>query len=205
MFSGQPHFDGSRGEELSLSPERGAGHGHSHDQKQGGEGKREHCERSAVRVAVEARYRGDEHDEGGESDQAERGVRRQAIDGAFSADEKREAENEQHVAGDRADKRCPHYVGQAVGHGDDRDDELWRVPERRVQEAADPRTGVTGEVVGRLTDRPREGNEGCGGEYEQRQIAGCIEPIENDHERPEQQQREKPASLSERPGRQTQR
>ena len=63
---------------------------------------------TAVRITVEARHRDDEHDHGGECDEAERDVRRRSIDGALPADEKREAEDEQEVAGDRADKRRPH-------------------------------------------------------------------------------------------------
>jgi hypothetical protein len=83
--------------------------------------------------------------------------------------------------------RCLDDLGQAVGERDDRDDELRRVPERRVQEAADPRTGIAGNVVRRLTDQPRERDERRAREDEQRQLAGSIEPVQNDDERSQQQ------------------
>ena len=46
--------------------------------------------------------------------------------------------------------------GKSVGDGEQRDDQLGRVAEARVQEAADPRAGVLGCVLGRLADQPRE-------------------------------------------------
>ena len=50
------------------------------------------------------------------------------------------------------------------------------------------------------------GIERRGGEHEQRLLAGRTEPIQEDDDRPEEQQRyEKPARLSERPGRHRQR
>jgi hypothetical protein len=137
---------------------------------------------------VEPGRGGDEDDEGGEADETERDVRRQPIDRARPAEEKREAEDKQKVAGNRAHKRCSDDLGQAAGDGDDRNDQLRRVAEGRVQEAADPRAGVKREVVRGLTDQPREREKRCAGEHEQRQLAGSIEPIQNDDERPEKQQ-----------------
>jgi hypothetical protein len=92
----------------------------------------------AIRIAVESRGSRDEREQGGEADQAERDVGRSAVDYARLAEEQREAEDEQQVAGDGADKRCPDDRGQSPGDGDDRNDQLWRITERRVQEAADP-------------------------------------------------------------------
>src|SRR4029077_1962739 len=93
---------------------------------------------------------------GGESDQAERGVGRLAIDDAPLAEEQREAEDEQEVAGDRAYERRPDDRGQTIGGGDGRNDQLRRVTERRVQEAADPGTGVAGQIVRSPAAPPRE-------------------------------------------------
>src|SRR5207248_6007894 len=129
-------------EELPLAAQRIPGHGHADDQEQHGNRKRELGERAAFRIAVESWRGGDEHENGGESDQAERDVGRPAIDEARPAEEKREAEDEQEVAGDRAYERRPDDRGQAPGDRDDRNNQLWRVTERRVQEAADPGTGV---------------------------------------------------------------
>ena len=47
-------------------------------------------------------------------------------------------------------------LGQAVGDREQRDDQLGRVAEARVQEAADAGAGVLGGVLGRLADQPRE-------------------------------------------------
>ena len=52
-----------------------------------------------------------------------------------------------------------------------RDDQLRRVAERRVQEAADARAGVVRGVLGRLADQPRERDERERGEDEQRDVA----------------------------------
>ncbi len=155
---------------------------------------------------MEAGHRRDEHENGGEADQAERNVGGAPVDVAGPPEEQREAEDEQEVADNRAHQRCPHDLGQAVGDRDDRNDQLRCVAERRVQKAADDRAGVQREVVRRLADQPRQRNERCGGEHEQRLLAGITEPIQEDDDRPEEQQRrEKPASLSERPGRHRQR
>ena len=56
--------------------------------------------------------------------------------------------------------------GQAVGDGEQRDDQLGRVAEARVQEAADPRARVFGRVLGRLADQPGERDQRGGGEQE---------------------------------------
>jgi len=117
-----------------------------------------------------------------------REIGRSTIDQARLAEEKREPEDEQKVADDRPDKRSPHDLGQAVGDGDDRNDQLRRVTERRVQETTDARTGVARQVVRRLPDQPREREQRYARKHEQRQLADRIEPIQNDHQRPEQQQ-----------------
>ena len=57
---------------------------------------------------------------------------------------------------------------QAVRDGEQRDDQLGRVAEARVQEAADARAGVLGRVLRRLADQPRERDQRSGREDEER-------------------------------------
>ena len=53
-------------------------------------------------------------------------------------------------------ERSAHDAGQAVRDREQRDDQLRRVAEARVQEAADAGAGVLGGMLGRLADQPRE-------------------------------------------------
>ena len=69
--------------------------------------------------------------------------------------------------------------------GDERDDQLGRVAERRVEEAADPGPGVLGRVLGRLADQPRERDERRRGEDELDRLVEVGEVVERDRERPE--------------------
>src|SRR4029077_11847522 len=146
------------------------------DEEQDGERNRERGERVAFRIAVEPGHGDDEHERGGESDHAERGIGRLAIDDTPLAEQEREAEDEQEVAGDRAYERRPDDRGQAIGGGDGRDDQLRRVTERRVQEAADPGTGVAGQVVRRLADQPGKRDQRYAGQHEQWQVADGAQP-----------------------------
>jgi hypothetical protein len=43
-------------------------------------------------------------------------------------------------------------------------------------------------MVRRLADKPRKRDDGCGREHEQRRVADGVEPIEDDDDRPEEQQ-----------------
>ena len=78
----------------------------------------------------------------------------------------REAEDEQEVADHAPRQRAPDDLGQALGDGEERDDQLGRVAEAGVEEAADPGAGVMGGVLGRLADQPRQRDQGRGGEDE---------------------------------------
>ena len=98
------------------------------------------------------------------------------------------------LPGDRAYERRPDDRGQTPGHGDDRNDQLRRVTERRVQEAADPGTGMAGQVVRRLADEPGKRNQRRAGKHEQCQLADGAEPIQNHDERRQQQRQERTAS-----------
>jgi hypothetical protein len=102
------------------------------------------------------------------------------VDVAGPPEEQREAEDEQEVAGDRAHQRCPHDLGQAVGDRDDRDDQLWRIAERRIEKAAYARAGAQRDVVRRLADQPRQRDERRRGEHEQLQLVGITEPVQDD-------------------------
>src|SRR5207249_12158845 len=84
--------------------------------------------------------------------------------------------------------------GQAIGGGDGRDDQLRRVTERRVQEAADPGTGVVGQVVRRLADQPGKRDQRHAGKQEQGQVAAGAEPIQNHDEGCQQQRQERASS-----------
>ena len=61
-------------------------------------------------------------------------------------------------------------LGQPVGDREERDDQLGRVAEARVQEAADAGAGVLGGVLGRFADQPGERNERKRCEDEQRRL-----------------------------------
>ena len=91
-----------------------------------------------------------------------------AIDRAAAAGEEREAEHEQQVADDGAGQRAAHDLRQPLVHRDQRDDQLRRVAERRVEEAADPRPGVLRRVLGRLADQPGERDQRDRREHELR-------------------------------------
>ena len=89
-------------------------------------------------------------------DEPEREEARLAVDLAAAAGEEREAEHEQQVPDHGSGQRAAHDLVQPLVDGDQRDDQLGRVAERGVEEAADPRAGVLGRVLGRLADQPRE-------------------------------------------------
>ena len=70
-------------------------------------------------------------------------------------------------------------VGQPVGDGEQRDDQLGRVAEAGVEEAADAGAGVLGGMVGRLADQPGERDQRDRREHEQRRLAG-VEDVPGD-------------------------
>jgi len=83
-------------------------------------------------------------------------------------------------------------------HRDERDDQLGRVPERRVEEASDARAGVLGGVLGGLPDEPCERDERHGGEHELGRRAEMGGVVEQDRERPQEQAEEEDAPDHER-------
>jgi len=83
-------------------------------------------------------------------------------------------------------------------HGDQRDDQLRCVPERRVEEPADARPGVLCGVLGRLADQPREGDERDRGEHELGGLVEVGEVVQRDRERADEQAAEEDAADHER-------
>ncbi len=75
-------------------------------------------------------------------------------------------------------------------HGEQGDDQLRRVAEGRVEEAADARSRVLGGVLGRLADQPRQWDEREGGEHELDRLREVGEEVESDRERREGERRE---------------
>ena len=110
-------------------------------------------------------HHGDEHE-------ADRDQPRAAVDLLGRPDEQREAEDEQQVADDAAGERATDDLVESVVDREQRDDQLRRVAERRVQEAADARAGVAGGMLGRLADQPCERDQRQRREHEERDVVG---------------------------------
>jgi len=90
---------------------------------------------------------------------------------------------------------------QRVRDRDQRDDQLGRVAEARVEEACDARTGVLTRLLGRFADHPRERNQRDRGKDEHRRLARMDGEVENDRQRRErkpcpQESARHPASLT---------
>ncbi len=79
---------------------------------------------------------------------------------ADAARGEREPEHEQQVAHDRADQRGLDDGELAGGDEEDADDELGQVAHGRVEQAAALRTESHGQLLGRLANEPRQGNDG---------------------------------------------
>ena len=117
----------------------------------------------------------------------EREEARVAVERAAASGDERGAEHEQEVPDHASRERSAHDVGEAVVHGDERDDQLRRVPERRVQEPADSWPGVLGRVLGRLADQPRERYERECGEDELERLRRMSDVVQRDRERRERE------------------
>ena len=138
----------------------------------------------AVRVAAPAWNRGDQEERDREGDEPEGDHARPAIERATAAEGEREAEDEEEVADDATGERASDDLRQPVVDCEERDDELGRVSERRVEEAADPRARVVGRVLRRFPDQPRERDERQRREDEELDVAEA-RVIEDHDERPE--------------------
>jgi hypothetical protein len=147
------------------------------------------CKRVAVGIAVPARDRDDQEEKGRDGDQPEREEARLAVGVAAPAGEQREAEHEQQVSDHRAGERAAHDLGQALVNGDEGDDQLRRVPEGRVEEAADARPRVLGRVLGRFSDQPGERDQRRCGEHELDRRIEVRDVVQEDHDRRQREQR----------------
>jgi len=166
----------------TLTSERLAIDEDAHGEQCDGDWKGQHRQRVPVRVPSGCSHRGNEQEQHGHHHGSQRDEGRGPIELARSGDQKSEAQHEQQVPDDGSRERGPHDVGQPVGDGDERDDQLRCVAEARVQETADPGPGVVGGLLGGLADKPRERNQRGGGKHEQDEIAGQAEEVENDHD-----------------------
>ena len=95
----------------------------------------------------------------------------------------------------RAGERPSHDLGQAGVDREERDDQLRRVAEARVQEAADSRARVLGCVLRCLADQPRERDERRAREQEEQHLVRMRHVVDEDrHWREREQRPEDPAS-----------
>src|SRR5207253_5648156 len=99
---------------------------------------------------------------------------------------------EQQVRDNAPRERSAHDDRQIRADREEGHDELRRVPEARVEEAADARPRVLRRVFRRLADQPGERDEGDRGEYEERDVTGADELVHRDRggceeERPPQE------------------
>jgi len=152
-------------------------------------GDREDCEVMPVGVAFPAGHGRDQKEQYGEADEAQGDQARPAVEIPAAAEGEREAQDEEEVADDATGERAAHDLGQPVVHGEERDDELGRIAERRIEEASDPGARVVGRVLGRLPDQPGEWDEGQRGEHEELDVAGA-QVIGQDAKRPEREKGE---------------
>ena len=136
----------------------------------------------AVGVASPGRDRRDEEEDDRDGDRPERHEARPAVELAAWPGEEREAEHEQQVPDHRAGERPAHDLGQSFVHGDEGDDQLRCVPERRVQEASDPRARVLRGMLRRLPDQPRQRDQRCRGEDELDRLVEVGEVVEGDRQ-----------------------
>ena len=104
-----------------------------------------------------------------------------------AAGHERRAEHEQEVRDDASRQRAADDLGEPLVDGDERDDQLGRVAERRVEEAADPRARVLRGVLGRLPDQPRERDERERREEELERLRRVDEVVERDRDRRERE------------------
>ena len=83
-----------------------------------------------------------------------------------------------------------HDVGQPVVDRDQSDDELGRVAEGRVEEAADTRARVLGGMLRRLADQPRQRDQRNRSEDELDRLGRMHRVVQCDRDRRERERRE---------------
>ena len=132
--------------------------------------RRERSDVSLRRSRVSDDHRRDK-EEHSRADEAELRKERSPVEALLRPDRLRDSEHEQEIRDHAAGERPANDLRQAVPDREERDDQLGRVAEARIQEAADAGTGVLGRMLGRLADQPRERDERGGGEHEEDRVA----------------------------------
>ena len=107
------------------------------------------------------------------------------VDLAAAAEEEREAEHEQQVPDHGAGERAADDLELHRVHREERDDQLRRVAEGRVEEAADAGPGVLGRVLGRLADQPGERDQRGRREDELERLRRVEDVVHEDDDRRE--------------------
>ncbi len=171
----------------AVPPQRVPGDGDVDDQEHDRDRRGHLRQLVRVRVAVPAGDGRDEEEQRREGDQPEREEARVAIEPSATTGHERGAEDEQEVPDHASRERAADDLRETVVHRDQRDDELGRVAERRVEEAADPRPGVLGGVLRRLADQPRERDERERREHELERLRRMHEVVQRDRERRERE------------------
>ena len=93
-----------------------------------------------LRVAAPPGERRNQEEQDRRGDERELLEHRGPVERLFvPAGDQREPQHEEQVGDDASGQRSPHDLRERVAHGDQGDDQLGRVPEAGVQEAADPR------------------------------------------------------------------
>ena len=112
----------------------------------------------------------------------------------------RRAEDEQDVADDRADDRGLDHLLQALAEREEGDDQLRRVAEGDVEQAADPRPRARRQLLGRAPHQRRRGDDPQrrGGEDDGRRSA---REVERDGDRDQRRQQVGPALRGAQEGR----
>ena len=137
-------------------------------------------ERVPLRVSVETRNGRDQEGQRGETTSPSCSARERRSICARPARPERRAEDEQDVRRDAARQRAADDVRQSLVDGEQRDDQLGGVAERRVEEAANAGAGVLARVLGRLADQPGERNERARGDDEQHDVSRSDDPLEEE-------------------------
>jgi hypothetical protein len=116
------------------------------------------------------------------------------VDLATAAEEEREPEHEQQVPDHGSGQRAADDLELHRVHCEERDDQLRRVPEGRVEEAADPRSRVLRCVLGRLADQPRERDQRRRREHELERLRRVEDVVHDDHDGGERDRGEEDAT-----------
>ncbi len=108
-----------------------------------------------------------------------------------AAGEHRGAHHQQDVAQDRADQRCLDDLLEPGVQGEQGDDQLRRVAEGDVQEAADAGPGLGGDLLGRAAHQ-RGGRDHSERRREEDQARGGVGELERDRQRDERDEQVRP-------------